>query len=198
MIGRPLVAIDRVGIGELPQRRQVRHARHRHEVAGRRVVAERQERQRAGRPLAGGDERGERRIGQAVELAGRHVAGAGRVVVDRVVEPIEHEQLVAELGVEILVAHPALDVLRGRGELVRAVREDVAFLVEAVDAADALGVHQVRRVPAAGGVEDDVVRPLVGLVLRLPRGPAAGQAERNGQAEAGQAAEFEEIASHVA
>ena len=52
VIGGPLVALDRVGVGELLQRRQVRDARHGHEVAGRRVVAEGQER-RAGRPAPG-------------------------------------------------------------------------------------------------------------------------------------------------
>ena len=77
VIGRPLVALHRVGIGEVAQRRQVGDARHRHQVARGRVVAEGQERQRAGRALAGGDEGGERRVSQAVQLAGRHVAVPG-------------------------------------------------------------------------------------------------------------------------
>ena len=50
------------------------------------------------------------------------------MVVDGIVQTVEHQQFVAELGIKVFVAQSALFVLRGRRELVRAVREDVAFL----------------------------------------------------------------------
>src|SRR5262249_40606589 len=83
---------------------------------------------------------------------------------------------------------------RGRRELVGAARQDVALLVQAVDAADALGVHEVGRVPPARGIEDEVVRPLVGVGLRLRAG-RHGEPERDRQAEADQGTLLEEIAS---
>ena len=187
-------AIVSVGVGELLQRRQVRHPRHGDEIAGRRVVAERQERQRTRRTLAGGDEGGERRIRQAVEFSGGHVALAGGVIVDRIVEAVEREQGAAEFFVERLVAETADLVPLRRGVLVVAAGEDVAFLIESIDAADPLRVHQQRRVPAAGRVEDEVVRPLVRGVPLLG-GLGAGITERSREAEASESAELEKIAT---
>ena len=190
VIRRLHVAFDVVGVRDFLERRQVRHARHRHDIAGGRVVAEREERQRARRPLRSSDERGEGRVSHAVELARGHVARAGGVVVHRVVEAVEREQLAAELAVELLVAHAAGLVLVRRRELVRALREDVAFLVEAVHFVDALGVHQVGRVPAARGIEDEVERPLVRRLFLHRRAHERGHAAGAGEAESGEGAEF--------
>src|SRR5437762_3104258 len=93
-----------------------------------------------------GHQRGERRVSQAVELAGRHVACAGRMIIHRVVEAVQGEQFVAELAEKVLVAHPALDVFGGGSELVLPFRLNVAFLVEAIDAAETFGVHEISRV----------------------------------------------------
>ena len=195
MVGRLDVPLHRVGIGDALQRRQIRHARHGHDVAGGRVVAEREERERASRAFARRDERGEGREEHAVQLASGHVARAGRVVVHRVVEAIQREQFLAELAKELLVAHASLLLLRCRRELVRALRQNVALFVEPVDVAHALGVHEIRRVPSARGIEDHVERPVVGrllLRLRQERAHSAG----TGKAQPGKAAEFEEVAAH--
>src|SRR5262249_44248899 len=96
--------------------------------------------------------------------------------------------------VEVLVAQTALDVLRRRGVLVSALSQDVAFLVESVDPTSPLGVHQVGRVPTARGIEDDVVRSLIGL-RPLVCTSQRRKGERHGNAEAGKAAQLEEIAS---
>src|SRR5262245_55585957 len=193
-IRRALIPFHRVGIGDLLKRWHVRHARHRHQIAGRRVVAESQKRERAGRPATSGDQGGKRRVGQAVELAGGHVALAGRVVVDRIVEPIEREQLVAELGEELFVAHAALGMLLDRGKLVGAFGEDVAVLVEAIDLVDAFWIHQVSRVPPARGIEDDEEGAGVRLVVVL-FSLRFGQAYGHSQTEAGKAAKLQKIAS---
>ena len=57
VIAGPRVAVDGIGIGKPRERRQVGYARHGHNVAGGRVIAERQKGERAGRALAGRDQR---------------------------------------------------------------------------------------------------------------------------------------------
>ncbi len=195
VVGHSFVPLNRVGQGDFPQRRQIGNAGHGDDIAGRRVVAERQERERALRTPARGDERSKRRVGQAIELASRHVAGARGMVVDRVVQPIDGQQLLAELGIKVLVAHSALGVLLGRGVLVGSLRQDLAFFVETIDSVNALRVHEVRGVPTAGGVEHDVIWAGVRLVVRL-RGIDRGQVEREGKTESCQSAHLEEVASH--
>ena len=118
------------------------------------------------------------------------------MIVHRVIEAVEREQLAAELGVKLLVAHAAGLVLVRRRELVRALREDVALLVEAVHFVDALGVHQVGRVPAARRVEDHVERPLVRRLLLHRRAQQRGEAAGASEAKPGKAAEFQEVTSH--
>jgi hypothetical protein len=83
------------------------------------------------------------------------------MVVHRVVHAIEGEQFATELLVEILVAHSLFHV-RGRGgELMIPVSEDVPFLVESIDFADTLRVHQIRGVPTARRIENDVIGTFV-------------------------------------
>src|SRR5262249_2811915 len=102
--------------------------------------------------------------------------------------PVERQQLVAELRIEILVAHPTLGMLFDRRVLVVALGQDVAVLVEAVGAVDGLWVHEGRGVPAARGVEDDVVGGAPRLVLRLLL--RRGGAEGDGQTKAGRGTGF--------
>jgi hypothetical protein len=188
-------AINAVRIGDLLQRGEVRDSRHRDEVARVRVISKGEERQRAARPFARRDQRRERGIRQAVELAGGHVARAGRVVVHRIVHAIEHEQFAAELRVELFIAHPAGFVRTGRRKLVGAPGEDVAFLVEPVDFASSLGIHQIRGVPTTRRVEHDVVGAFVRIArLRTDR---VGKPERGGYPYAGEAAELQEITPGV-
>ncbi len=182
------VALHRVGVGEQVAAIAGTARATWHQVARGRVVAEGQERQRTVGPVAGGDEGGERRIGQAVELAGRHVALARRVVVDRVVETVEDQQLAAEPGVELLVAHPLLDVLGGRRALVFADADDVPLSIKAIDPVDPLGVHQIRGVPAARGVEDDVVRPRIPSRFRRGLRPSPAEIGRSARRSPGRPA----------
>jgi hypothetical protein len=69
------------------------------------------------------------------------------VVVDRKVDAMHHEKLATILLKKILVRHPLFDLLRRRRETMRALRQDLSFLIQTVDPIDPLGVHQIGRVP---------------------------------------------------
>ena len=76
--------------------------------------------------------------------------------------------------------------------------EDVSCLIQPVDLVGALGIHHIRRVPTARGVEDDVVRSVV--FRELPFGDLAEQhpsVHRDGKAQTGEGAAFQELASCV-
>ena len=163
-------AVHGVRVGEKFQRIDVRHACHRHEISGSRIVAERQERERSFAVSTRGDQCGERRPCEAVEIARRHVTAAWRMVIDRVVQAVQNEQFLRVFREEVFVAHPFRNVFGGRRKIDGAVRQDLVVLVEPIDLVDPLWIHQVRRVPSAGRVAHDVVRAVVdGQVFAIVR-----------------------------
>jgi hypothetical protein len=116
------------------------------------------------------------------------------MIVNRVIQSVIGQQFVAEVRVEVLVAHPALGVLLDGRVLMRSLGQNVAFLVEAIHSVDTLGIHEVRGIPAAGGIEHHIVGAGIRLVLLL-RGER--WTVRHGQTEAGQPAELQKIASRM-
>ena len=118
------------------------------------------------------------------------------MIVHRIVDAVDDQHLAAVFLEEILVAHAPLDVRGIGGVFELALRLDVPFLEKAVDAADALGIHEVRRIPAAGGVEDDIEWAFVGRGLSLGSpGPRPRKTERHRQAQARGAAQLQEVAT---
>jgi hypothetical protein len=114
------------------------------------------------------------------------------VIIHRIIQAVEHEKFAAELLEEILIAHARLNMSGDWSELVISVREDVAFLVQAIDLTDTLGIHEIGCVPATRSIEDDIVRAVVSrmfLRLRLKWRP-----NRRGNAESCQTAELQKIA----
>ena len=173
------------------QRWQIRNPRHRHEIPRRGIIPKVRTTSGQVRPLARGDERSEGRIRQAVELARRHVARARRVIIHRVIDPIDHQQLARRIrrkNSSLLI--PPCHVLGRRGEFVVPLGQNIAVLIEAIDLAHAFRVHQVRRVPAARSIENDVVRPFVRRSFALAAARAKpGQRKRCRESQPAPAAE---------
>ena len=193
------VALDAFSVGDFPEGRQIRNACHRDDVSGGGVVAKGEEGERTFRTAAGGDEGGEGWVSEAIKLPGRHVARAGRMVVDRVIESVEDEQLAGVFLKEGLVAHALLRLVEVRGvrsKVDLALCENVTLFVESIGLIDPFRVHQVGRVPTSRSIEDGVV----GTIVRLGfSGRGAGQSRKadwRGDAESSQATEFQEVSSH--
>src|SRR5688572_23896850 len=113
------------------------------------------------------------------------------MIVHRIIQAVQHEQFAAELLVKLLIAHARLNMRGGGSELVASVRQYVAFLVEAINLTDTLGIHEIGRVPTARSIKDDIIRTIVSRMLLRVR--LKGRPNRRGNPESCQAAEFQEI-----
>ena len=90
------------------------------------------------------------------------------MVVDGVVHPVEHKQVIPIGLEELLVAHSFPDLLGIGGELVSSMSQNIALFVQAVDFVDPFRVHQIGRVPPPRGIEHYIVGSLVWVsLLRL-------------------------------